>query len=72
MGMLMFGSLAYYLENGEPDTGFQSIPQGMWCVVHSAATPCTALLNAQLCTLESDRSGTTESQDLALCVRYSL
>ena len=33
MGMLMFGSLAYYLENGEPDTGFQSIPQGMWCVV---------------------------------------
>ena len=27
MGMLVFGSLLYYAENGEPDTGFYSIPQ---------------------------------------------
>ena len=27
MGMLVFGSLTYYIENGEEDTGFYSIPQ---------------------------------------------
>ena len=27
MGMLVFGSLAYYIENEEEDTGFYSIPQ---------------------------------------------
>ena len=27
MGMLEFGSLAYYIENEEEDTGFYSIPQ---------------------------------------------
>ena len=27
MGMLVFGSLAFYIENGEDDTGFYSIPQ---------------------------------------------
>ena len=27
MGMLVFGSLAFYIENGEEDTGFYSIPQ---------------------------------------------
>ena len=31
MGMLVFGSLLYYAENGEPDTGFYSIPQ-VWKV----------------------------------------
>ena len=30
MGMLVFGSLEYYTENEEEDTGFYSIPQGMW------------------------------------------
>ena len=30
MGMLVFGSLEYYTENEEEDTGFFSIPQGMW------------------------------------------
>merc|ERR1719330_1552384 len=29
MGMLVFGSLEYFIENEEPDTGFTSIPQGM-------------------------------------------
>jgi hypothetical protein len=27
MGMLVFGSLEYYIENEEDDTGFTSIPQ---------------------------------------------
>ena len=27
MGMLVFGSLEYYIENAEPNTGFTSIPQ---------------------------------------------
>ena len=27
MGMLVFGSLLYYCENGMEDTGFYSIPQ---------------------------------------------
>ena len=27
MGMLVFGSLEYYIENAEPGTGFTSIPQ---------------------------------------------
>ena len=35
MGMLLFGSLGYYLENGEEDTGFSSIPQGMWWAVQT-------------------------------------
>merc|ERR1719397_1071538 len=30
MGMLVFGSLEYYIENMEEGTGFTSIPQGMW------------------------------------------
>ena len=30
MGMLVFGSLQYFIEGGEEDTGFYSIPQGMW------------------------------------------
>jgi hypothetical protein len=30
MGMLVFGSLAYYIENEEEDTGFYSIPQVQW------------------------------------------
>ena len=33
--MLLFGSLTYYLENGEEDTGFSSIPQGMWWAVQT-------------------------------------
>jgi len=35
MGMLVFGSLEYYIENGEEDTGFYSIPQGMWWAVQT-------------------------------------
>ena len=27
MGMLFYGSLEYFIENGEEDTGFYSIPQ---------------------------------------------
>ena len=27
MGMLVFGSLEYFIENEEPETGFTSIPQ---------------------------------------------
>merc|ERR1711862_424239 len=34
-GMLVFGSLEYYIENAEPDTGFTSIPQGMWWAVQT-------------------------------------
>merc|ERR1719186_1538974 len=33
MGMLVFGSREYYIENEEDDTGFTSIPQGMWWAV---------------------------------------
>merc|ERR1719228_1499818 len=33
--MLVFGSLAYYIENGEEDTGFTSIPNGMWWAVQT-------------------------------------
>ena len=35
MGMLVFGSLEYYIENGEEGTGFYSIPQGMWWAVQT-------------------------------------
>ena len=35
MGMLVFGSLEYYIENAEPKTGFTSIPQGMWWAVQT-------------------------------------
>ena len=35
MGMLFFGSLEYFIENGEDDTGFYSIPQGMWWAVQT-------------------------------------
>jgi len=35
MGMLVFGSLEYYIENEEPGTGFTSIPQGMWWAVQT-------------------------------------
>ena len=35
MGMLVFGSLEYYIENGEDGTGFTSIPQGMWWAVQT-------------------------------------
>merc|ERR1711936_1157005 len=30
-----FGSLLYYIESGEEDTGFTSIPQGMWWAVQT-------------------------------------
>merc|ERR1719342_1378129 len=35
MGMLFFGSLEYFIENAEEDTGFLSIPQGMWWAVQT-------------------------------------
>ena len=35
MGMLFYGSLEYFIENGEEDTGFYSIPQGMWYAVQT-------------------------------------
>ena len=35
MGMLVFGSLEYYIENEEENTGFYSIPQGMWWAVQT-------------------------------------
>ena len=35
MGMLVFGSLEYYIENMEEGTGFTSIPQGMWWAVQT-------------------------------------
>merc|ERR1719320_1598488 len=35
MGMLVFGSLEYFIENDQPDTGFTSIPQGMWWAVQT-------------------------------------
>ena len=28
--MFLYGSLEYFIENGEEDTEFYSIPQGMW------------------------------------------
>ena len=33
--MLFYGSLEYFIENGEEDTGFYSIPQGMWWAVQT-------------------------------------
>ena len=33
--MLFYGSLEYFIENGEEDTGFYSIPQGMWYAVQT-------------------------------------
>ena len=30
MGMLFYGSLEYFIENGEEDTGFYSIPQAQF------------------------------------------
>ena len=35
MGMLVFGSLEYFIENDQDDTGFTSIPQGMWWAVQT-------------------------------------
>jgi potassium voltage-gated channel Shab-related subfamily B protein 2 len=35
MGQLVFGSLLYYIEGNEEDTGFTSIPQGMWWAVQT-------------------------------------
>ena len=35
MGMLVFGSLEYFIENEQEDTGFTSIPQGMWWAVQT-------------------------------------
>ena len=35
MGMLVFGSLAYYIENGQEDTSYESIPDGMWWAVQT-------------------------------------
>merc|ERR1712130_470860 len=35
MGQLVFGSLLYYIESGEEETGFTSIPQGMWWAVQT-------------------------------------
>jgi len=50
MGMLVFGSLAFYIENGEDDTGFYSIPQGMWWALQTLTSvgygdfTCTTVL----------------------------
>merc|ERR1719411_191403 len=33
--MLVFGSLEYFIENEVDDTGFSSIPQGMWWAVQT-------------------------------------
>lgn len=50
MGMLVFGSLAFYIENGEEDTGFYSIPQGMWWALQTLTSvgygdfTCTTVL----------------------------
>jgi hypothetical protein len=33
--MALLGSLEHYTENGEEDTGFTSIPQGMWWAVQT-------------------------------------
>jgi len=35
MGMLVFGSLLYYIENNEPETSYVSIPDGMWWAVQT-------------------------------------
>ena len=35
MGMLVFGSLLYYIENSVEDTSFISIPAGMWWAVQT-------------------------------------
>ena len=35
MGMLVFGSLEYFIEVDQADTGFSSIPQGMWWAVQT-------------------------------------
>ena len=35
MGMLVFGSLQYFVEMDQVDTGFTSIPQGMWWAVQT-------------------------------------
>ena len=35
IGMMVFGSLEYYIEMDEEDTGFYSIPQGMWWAVQT-------------------------------------
>ena len=35
MGMLVFGSLEYFIEVDQADTGFTSIPQGMWWAVQT-------------------------------------
>ena len=42
MGMLVFGSLLYYAENGEPDTGFYSIPQVSESKITDAKESCFA------------------------------
>ena len=38
MGMLFYGSLEYFIENGEEDTGFYSIPQVCLCKLMSQTT----------------------------------
>ena len=35
IGMMVFGSLEYFIEMDEEDTGFYSIPQGMWWAVQT-------------------------------------
>ena len=35
IGMMVFGSLEYYIEMDEEETGFYSIPQGMWWAVQT-------------------------------------
>ena len=35
MGMLVFGSLLYYIENSVEETSFISIPAGMWWAVQT-------------------------------------
>ena len=62
MGMLFYGSLEYFIENGEEDTGFYSIPQGMWWAVQTLTSlgygdfcPNT-VLGKMLCSHWSDLS----------------
>ena len=35
IGMLVFGSVEFFIEGEEEDTGFYSIPQGMWWAVQT-------------------------------------
>ena len=48
MGMLFYGSLEYFIENGEEDTGFYSIPQ---------VVPAPVLVSVTLATCAGDVVG---------------